>query len=393
VDRQKILNWVHSLQVLDPEMLQTKRIGGNPVADSVTTTTPPPIAEAAASISTLSVQPDAGVSTLYVHADLATRNSSSSMAREQETTAGCGSSGNGPLCLGADVLGFRGSPSIGVEYSTRGALKQSSYDCSHIAMTYTALAILATLKEDTVSSQGSATGGGADNAGCSLPDVRQHPVEGAGLLGEQVDERSSEGVGARGEDGNGVLGRREDGVCARGGDGVDTTAACSRAGEVRGMAKSLRELQLQDGSFMPVACGSESDMRFVFCAVQSVRFLVLIRTVSLSQHLLPCSPLPFTLPEPNNQPCSGHFKHDWVGGTLGMLGADHLIDFPALRSFLFTCQNTRYGGFSKHPGGFPDILHSFYGVCGFCLAGEPGLLPLHVPLGISKRAAACFNQG
>ncbi|CAI7853382.1 unnamed protein product [Closterium sp. NIES-54] len=266
VDRQKILNWVHSLQVLDPEMLQTKRIGGNPVADSVTTPTPPPIAEAAASISTLSVQPDAGVSTLYVHADLATRNSSSSMAREQETTAGCGSSGNGPLCLGVDVLGFRGSPSIGVEYSTRGALKQSSYDCSHIAMTYTALAILATLKEDTVSSQGSATGGGADNAGRSLPDVRQHPVEGAGLLGEQVDERSSEGVGARGEDGNGVLGRREDGVCARGGDGVDTTAACSRAGEVRGMAKSLRELQLQDGSFMPVACGSESDMRFVFCA-------------------------------------------------------------------------------------------------------------------------------
>ncbi|CAI5506949.1 unnamed protein product [Closterium sp. Naga37s-1] len=256
-------------------MTQAKKAnGGNPVTDSVTTTTPPLIAEAAASISTLSVQPDADVSTLSMQggADVAPRNnsSSSSMAREPETAAVCGKSSNGPLCLGAEVLGFRGSPSIGVEYSTQGAPKQSPYDCSHMAMTYTALAILATLTEPAPT-HGTATGSAAGNAAGSLPDVRQHPAEessrgGAGLLGEQVDERSSEGVGARGEDGNGVLDRWEDGVCARGGDGVDATAACNRVGEVRGMAKSLRELQLQDGSFMPVACGSESDMRFVFCA-------------------------------------------------------------------------------------------------------------------------------
>ncbi|CAI5528303.1 unnamed protein product [Closterium sp. Naga37s-1] len=332
-------------------MTQAKKAnGGNPVTDSVTTTTPPLIAEAAASISTLSVQPDADVSTLSMQggADVAPRNnsSSSSMAREPETAAVCGKSSNGPLCLGAEVLGFRGSPSIGVEYSTQGAPKQSPYDCSHMAMTYTALAILATLTEPAPT-HGTATGSAAGNAAGSLPDVRQHPAEessrgGAGLLGEQVDERSSEGVGARGEDGNGVLDRWEDGVCARGGDGVDATAACNRVGEVRGMAKSLRELQLQDGSsifqlftfrdssflpsrltpptpffppssFMPVACGSESDMRFVFCAVQSVRFLLLIRTVSLSQHLLPCSPLPFKVTFESTQAAISSMIGDWRG--------------------------------------------------------------------------------
>ncbi|CAI5492249.1 unnamed protein product, partial [Closterium sp. Naga37s-1] len=271
VDRQKILNWVHSLKVLDPELLQAKKIGGIPVTRS--TATPPPIAEATASISTLSVQ--AG-------ADVASGDSGSggaSMAhnavalceatRERETSALCASSSYGPLGLGADVLGFRGSPSIGVEYSTRGAPKQSPYDCSHIAMTYTALAILATLNDEPVPSLPvsgdvcNAGSSGGSNASCTADcsvSCKENSVVGccegerAGCAGEEAKERGSEGPGAR---------------C---GDGVDA-AVCGTAGErggmageVRGMAKSLLELQLQDGSFMPVACGSESDMRFVFCA-------------------------------------------------------------------------------------------------------------------------------
>ncbi|CAI5474016.1 unnamed protein product [Closterium sp. Yama58-4] len=254
VDRQKILNWVHSLKVLDPEMIQAKKAGGNPVTKPVATTTPTPIAEAAASISALSVQPGADVSTLSMQAgaDMAPRNSSSSMARELETTAGCGSSSNGPLWLGAEVLGFRGSPSIGVAYSTRGAPKQSPYDCSHIAMTYTALAILATLNDE--------------------PSPSHSPVE-----DEEAEERSKEGAGARCGDGVDAA------VCGGAGEAGGTTGeaggttgeaggttgeaggmtgeaggmtgeaggmtgeAGGMTGELRGMAKSLRELQLQDG--------------------------------------------------------------------------------------------------------------------------------------------------
>jgi geranylgeranyl transferase type-1 subunit beta len=44
--------------------------------------------------------------------------------------------------------GFRGGPYMGAEYNTKGAAASSTYDCSHIAMTYTALATLAILGDD-----------------------------------------------------------------------------------------------------------------------------------------------------------------------------------------------------------------------------------------------------
>lgn len=51
------------------------------------------------------------------------------------------------------------------------------------------------------------------------------------------------------------------------------------------------------------------------------------------------------------------------------------------------CGVQRVGGFSKYPAGHPDILHSFYGVCGLSLAGFPGLKPIYGPLGICLAAA------
>ncbi|GJP61439.1 hypothetical protein CLOP_g18602 [Closterium sp. NIES-67] len=550
VDRQKILNWVHSLKVLDPGFTHAK--AGNHVTDPVATTIPPPLAQVATSMSTLSVEAGADVSSLslQVGADVAP---SSSEVRE---TAGCSIGSEGALCLGAEVLGFRGSPSIGVKSSTQGAPKQSPYDCSHIAMTYTALAILATLgipggtrggKEGAVS-RGGDEAADLSREGAVFENSQKHPAK-SGTRGGKEDAVTREGYEAADLSGEGAVpegeGREEepeaaseqmeqarregaDGASRKGvdrGSGREGGADASGAGELPGMARSLRELQLQDGSFMPVVCGSESDMRFVFCAAAissmigdwrgvdvaravsyiqrsqsfdggfglgpgfeshggatycAVAALQLISSsplaaaaaaaagaASLSSSLLPTSPSPSSsapalgssqlsqfplllsllqsLPTPTAgshdepavaeaqeepaaaadvQTCISHFPSTnllplidwclqrqgveggfqgrpnkpadtcyafWVGGTLSMLGADQLIDFVALRSFLFTCQNTRYGGFSKHPGGFPDILHSFYGVCGFCLAGEPGLLPLHVPLGISKRAAECFG--
>jgi geranylgeranyl transferase type-1 subunit beta len=44
--------------------------------------------------------------------------------------------------------GFRGGSSMGVAFDTKGAAASSTYDCSHIAMTYTALATLAILGDD-----------------------------------------------------------------------------------------------------------------------------------------------------------------------------------------------------------------------------------------------------
>jgi len=76
----------------------------------------------------------------------------------------------------------------------------------------------------------------------------------------------------------------------------------------------------------------------------------------------------------------------WVGSSLKILGAYDLCDKVALRSFLITCQ-TKYGGFSKFPNGFPDVLHSFYGICAFSLLEEPGLRALYCELGISMEAS------
>lgn len=77
----------------------------------------------------------------------------------------------------------------------------------------------------------------------------------------------------------------------------------------------------------------------------------------------------------------------WVGGVLKILGAYHLIDSCALRSFLLTCQSP-YGGFTKFPDDrIPDIYHSYYGLAALSLLEEEGLEPLCVELGILSAAA------
>jgi prenyltransferase beta subunit len=50
---------------------------------------------------------------------------------------------------------------------------------------------------------------------------------------------------------------------------------------------------------------------------------------------------------------------------------DRLCSFPQ-----------KYGGFSKHPGELPDLLHTFYGICGLSLLGQDGLKALDVSLGV-----------
>ncbi|KAH3757593.1 protein geranylgeranyltransferase type I beta subunit [Pelomyxa schiedti] len=76
----------------------------------------------------------------------------------------------------------------------------------------------------------------------------------------------------------------------------------------------------------------------------------------------------------------------WIGATLTLLGAFHLVDFRALRSFLLSCQSG-IGGFSKLPEVFPDVLHTYYSFCGLSLGGEPGLAPLDTLLGMTVTSA------
>ena len=70
-----------------------------------------------------------------------------------------------------------------------------------------------------------------------------------------------------------------------------------------------------------------------------------------------------------------------------MLGNDWLdmIDKGALRKYLLQGAQTKYGGFSKVPGTFPDVLHSYFGLCGICLIGDEAdpVKPIAATFGMS----------
>ena len=76
----------------------------------------------------------------------------------------------------------------------------------------------------------------------------------------------------------------------------------------------------------------------------------------------------------------------WIGASLKMLNAWELVNFEHLKSFLFDCQAEHIGGFSKYVGHHPDVLHSYYALCGLSFGGEKGLLEIVPFVGISKRA-------
>ncbi|KAL3802782.1 hypothetical protein HJC23_007559 [Cyclotella cryptica] len=61
----------------------------------------------------------------------------------------------------------------------------------------------------------------------------------------------------------------------------------------------------------------------------------------------------------------------WIGGTLHLLGAAHLLDGWALREYVLKCQSP-YGGFGKVVGAMPDLLHSFYSMAWLALSEEGG---------------------
>jgi geranylgeranyl transferase type-1 subunit beta len=69
-----------------------------------------------------------------------------------------------------------------------------------------------------------------------------------------------------------------------------------------------------------------------------------------------------------------------------------MFDRDAIRFFLLDketgTQDCIRGGFGKHPNALPDILHSYYGVCGLALIGnkDDSVLPLDASLSISQRS-------
>lgn len=260
-----------------------------------------------------------------------------------------------------DQCGFRGCPMMGHSYDTEKAkYQQIPYDSSNIAMTYTSLASLLILGDD-------------------LSRVHKKAV-----------------------------------------------------------IQGVRSLQQFDGSFVSVLEGSENDMRFVYCAscichmlndwsgmdvektvsyiVQSLSYegafgqrpyneahggstfcavgsLYLMNRLhtalsenqltALRRWLLRRQDAGFTgRPNKDADTCYSF----WVGAALEMLGVLDLTNVTFNRSFVLSTQSPITGGFSKYPNHTPDPLHSYLGLAGLALIGEPNVGPIFPALNISQRA-------
>uniref|UniRef100_A0A7S2WN64 Geranylgeranyl transferase type-1 subunit beta n=1 Tax=Rhizochromulina marina TaxID=1034831 RepID=A0A7S2WN64_9STRA len=74
----------------------------------------------------------------------------------------------------------------------------------------------------------------------------------------------------------------------------------------------------------------------------------------------------------------------WVGGTLSLLGKTHLMHVESTHDFLEQCEQRIIGGYGKVPKAPPDMLHTFYSLFFLSLSQLKELQPMDGALAIRK---------
>lgn len=64
---------------------------------------------------------------------------------------------------------------------------------------------------------------------------------------------------------------------------------------------------------------------------------------------------------------------------------EKLINLDLLQEFLGETIS-KYGGYGKTPGAYPDVMHSYMGLAGLSVVGTHELREIYAPLGMSIRA-------
>ncbi len=73
----------------------------------------------------------------------------------------------------------------------------------------------------------------------------------------------------------------------------------------------------------------------------------------------------------------------WIAAVFQMLGVpQEMLAQSGNRCFNMRCQS-KYGGFSKYPEHWPDVLHAHYGLAGLALIGQDGLKTIDVSIGLT----------
>jgi geranylgeranyl transferase type-1 subunit beta len=82
----------------------------------------------------------------------------------------------------------------------------------------------------------------------------------------------------------------------------------------------------------------------------------------------------------------------WIGATLCLLGAEKLVNSKLLRAHTMSCQK-KISGFGKWPDQYPDVLHTYFSLCGLSmLVGEPGVAIIDPALGFNIERTKRFAK-
>lgn len=196
----------------------------------------------------------------------------------------------------------------------------------------------------------------------------------------------------------------------------------------KSIIQSMKTLQLQNGSFQCRSSGSETDLRFLYCACaiscllndwsgvdkeKAIEYIRSCRSYDGAYGLIPgqeghggstyCAvaslslmgELDNELGQVSDSSCMNSYKDEliqwcvfrqlkgmqgrpnknedtcysfWIGACLVLLGYDHILDQKSLNDFVLQCQSD-LGGFSKlEYGAYPDLLHSFYSLAWLSLS-------------------------
>ena len=292
--------------------------------------------------------------------------------------------------------GFRGGGYNGAPFAAGGAPSAHALDTAHIAMTYTALAVLTMLGDDL----------GRVRRAETLAFVRS--LQGAdgsfrAYAGGEADMRFVYCAAA-------ICTLLGDGVSGGGGEwsGLDREAAT---------AYVLSAVSYDAG--VGLGPGQEGHGGSVYTGIAALALLGTLDRLPTPRRLVDwCVARQVGgfqgRPNKDEDTCYSF----WIGATLALLGeaaapeaaasaaaaaaaapppprppalaagAARLSDPAALAAFSLRCECAPYGGFAKCVGNHPDVLHSYFALCGLAIVGAPGLRPLDCRLGMTKRAAA-----
>ncbi|KAG2385912.1 hypothetical protein C9374_003061 [Naegleria lovaniensis] len=268
--------------------------------------------------------------------------------------------------------GFRGGNFLGLPINCYQCChehplteNQTRYDVGHIAMTYTALAILRILGDDYSRVNKKAIVGGLkylqDKNGCFK----------ATCFGSETDIRFTFCACA-------ISSFLEDW------GGVDTELAYQYILSSRGYDYCF--------SHGP---GLESHGGSTYCAIAALDLMGMLNRLDhqeeMKEWLLKRQISGFHgRPQKDVDTCYSF----WVGGTLKTLDCLQYIDESQTTLFTLSCQ-TDYGGISKVKDTYPDVLHSYMSLAGLSLIGFKGLNRVFPSLNITERAASglkCFES-